>query len=265
VSLPYTVLSTLSILTNRERREDVAFLVEHWKHESKPTPYTVLPANVFSDEIPSFEFFRLLCFHALNTQPAPTVVIEADWRRLEANGTIGEIWNGSFDINRYALDPPVWRPDSKGKVIDFVRIKATEDTWKRLLPEPPDPDVAVDVIYAASGGALKSRAFNVIADMRRCGWWHSEALDRFAQDPGARSRKRAIRMGLIDLPERADTFADMKALSRAINAVLRLGDAPELAYSAPITTSPFRCEICDAARMAACPMPHCKWRRMHAE
>ena len=26
-----------------------------------------------------------------------------------------------------------------------------------------------------------------------------------------------------------------------------------------------RCEKCDARRMAACPMPHCKFRRMHID
>ena len=62
--------------------------------------------------------------------------------------------------------------------------------------------------------------------MRRYGLWQNEALDRFACVPDGRVRKRAVRMGLIDLPEKADTFADMKAVSRALHAVLRLGDAP---------------------------------------
>ena len=104
-----------------------------------------------------------------------------------------------------------------------MRLAETRDTWGRLLPQPPDPDVAVDVLHAASGGALKSRAFWAVREMRRYGLWDDEALDRFACVPDGRVRKRAVRMGLVDLPEKADTFADMKAVSRALHAVLRLG------------------------------------------
>ena len=129
------------------------------------------------------------------------------------------------------------RSDSKGKIIDFARLAETRDTWSRLLPEPPDPDVAVDVLHAASGGALKSRAFWVVREMRRYGLWHDDALDRFACVPDGRVRKRAVRMGLIDLPEKADTFADMKAVSRALHAVLRLGEAPDEAFDLPISTA----------------------------
>ena len=129
------------------------------------------------------------------------------------------------------------RNDSKGKVIDFARLAEARDTWSRLLPQPDDPDVAVDVLHAASGGALKSRAFWAVREMRRHGLWQDEALDRYACVPDGRVRKRAVRMGLIDLPEKADTFADMKAVSRALHAVLRLGEAPDDAFDLPVSTA----------------------------
>ncbi|MCX6364831.1 MAG: hypothetical protein NTW58_11820, partial [Actinobacteria bacterium] len=88
------------------------------------------------------------------------------------------------------------RNDSKGKVIDFTRLAEARETWSRLLPQPADPDVAVDVLHAASGGALKSRAFWAVREMRRYGLWDDDALDRFACVPDGRVRKRAVRMGL---------------------------------------------------------------------
>jgi hypothetical protein len=57
----------------------------------------------------------------------------------------------------------------------------------------------------------------------------------------------------------------MKAVSRALHAVMRLGEAPDEAFDLPISMAAQRCEICDAARMASCPMPHCRWRREHAD
>src|SRR5665647_2104734 len=178
---------------------------------------------------------------------------------------VDALFADEFDLKRYALDPPVSRNDSKGKVIDFTRLAEARETWSRLLPQPADPDVAVDVLHAASGGALKSRAFWAVREMRRYGLWDDDALDRFACVPDGRVRKRAVRMGLIDLPEKADTFADMKAVSRALHAVLRLGEAPDGVFDLPISMAGQRCEICDAARMAACPIPHCRWRREHAD
>src|SRR5450830_1273011 len=181
--------------------------------------------------------------------------------RLETAGVVDALFADEFDLKRYALDPPVSRNDSKGKVIDFTRLAEARETWSLLLPQPSDPDVAVDVLHAASGGALKSRAFWAVREMRRYGLWNDDALDRFACVPDGRVRKRAVRMGLIDLPEKADTFADMKAVSRALHAVLRLGKAPDGVFDLPISMAGQRCEICDAARMAACPIPHCRWRR----
>jgi len=54
-------------------------------------------------------------------------------------------------------------------------------------------------------------------------------------------------------------------VSRALHAVLRLGKAPDGVFDLPISMAGQRCEICDAARMAACPIPHCRWRREHAD
>jgi hypothetical protein len=256
-------------LTNRERRENVAFLGQAFAAVSQQ-PVEVLDAAErerfgadAEEQAPLF--FRVLCYGALAAQPAPESVVEADWRRLDDAGVPAAVFAGDFELQRYALDPPVSRSDSKGKIIDFTRLAATRETWSRLLPEPPDPDVAVDVLHAASGGALKSRAFWAVREMRRYGLWHDEALDRFACVPDGRVRKRAVRMGLIDLPEKADTFADMKAVSRALHAVLRLGEAPSEAFDLPISMASQRCELCDAARMASCPMPHCRWRREHSE
>ncbi len=263
-------MNATTTLTNRERREDVAFLSQAYT-DGGPRPTEVLDdaeRERFATAEPAEQaslFFKLLCHGALSAQPAPEAVIDADWRRLVAAGVLDELYDGTFDLARYALDPPVSRSDSKGKVIDFTRLAATRETWARLLPEPADPDVAVDVLHAASGGALKSRAFWAVREMRRYGLWQSEALDRFACVPDGRVRKRAVRIGLIDLPEKADTFADMKAVSRALHAVLRLGDAPPAAFDLPISAAAQRCELCDAARMASCPMPHCRWRREHAD
>ena len=262
-------MNETTTLTNRERRENVAFLGQAFAAASR------LPAEVLdADERERFSaetgeqtrlFHKLLCYGALAAQPAPEAVVDADWRRIEAAGVIDAVFADEFDLKRYALDPPVSRNDSKGKIIDFTRLAEARDTWSRLLPQPPDPDVTVDVLHAASGGALKSRAFWAVREMRRYGLWDDEQLDRFACVPDGRVRKRAVRMGLIDLPEKADTFADMKAVSRALHAVLRLGKAPDGAFDLPISMAAQRCEICDAARMASCPMPHCRWRREHAE
>ncbi len=255
-------------LTNRERRENVAFLVQ--AHASAGR----YPVDVIDEEDRSLYangtaddrarvFFKLLCYGALAAQPAPESVIDADWRRLATAGVVDALYAGDFDLRRYSLDPPVSRSDSKGKVIDFTRLVETSSAWQALLPEPPDADVAVDVLHAASGGALKSRSFWAIREMRRCGLWQNEALDKFACVPDGRVRKRAVRMGLIDLPEKADTFADMKAISRALHAVLQLGEAPVEVFDLPISSAAQRCELCDAERMATCPLPHCRWRREH--
>ncbi len=158
----------------------------------------------------------------LAAQPAPEAVLRSDWERLLAAGVIDDIFGGSFDLTSFALDPPVSRSDSKGKIIDFARLAATRETWSRLLPQPTDPDTAVDVLRAASGGALKSRAFWVVREMRRLGLWSLEELDRYGYVPDGRVRKRAVRMGLVDVPEKADSFADMKAVSRGLHAVMRL-------------------------------------------
>ena len=255
-------------LTNRERRENVAFLSQAFAAAERQ-PADVLDADErqrFAAEPPEQArlFFKLLCYGALAAQPAPDAVVDADWRRLEAAGVVDALFADEFDLKRYALDPPVSRNDSKGKVIDFVRLAESRETWGRLLPRPADPDVAVDVLHAASGGALKSRAFWAVREMRRHGLWDDETLDRYACVPDGRVRKRAVRMGLIDLPEKADTFADMKAVSRALHAVLRLGEAPGDAFDLPVSAADTRCEVCDATRMAACPIPHCRWRREHA-
>lgn len=256
-------------LTNRERRENVAFLVQY-AVGSGQSPSDALTSDerqsfVGTDSVEQSRlFFKLLCYGALAAQPAPDSVVEADWRRLETAGVADGLFSGEFDLGRYALDPPVSRGDSKGKVVDFTRLAQTREVWSQLLPQPPDADVAVDVLHAASGGALKSRAFWVVREMRRYGLWHDEALDRFACVPDGRVRKRAVRMGLIDLPEKADTFADMKAISRALHAVLRLGDAPVEVFDLPISMAAQRCELCDAERMATCPLPHCRWRRENA-
>ena len=253
-------------LANRERRENVAFLVQAAASaDRQPTEVLDADARATFAERDADEqsrlFFKLLCYGALAAQPAPESIIDADWRRLETAGVADALFDGAFDLRRYALDPPVSRSDSKGKIIDFTRLAETRSAWSALLPEPADPDVAVDVLHAASGGALKSRAFWAVREMRRYGLWHDDALDRFACVPDGRVRKRAVRMGLIDLPEKADTFADMKAVSRALHAVMRLGEAPEGAFDLPISTASQRCEVCDAERMATCPLPHCRWRR----
>jgi hypothetical protein len=245
------------ILTNRERREDVAFLA-HAARDVEP-PYTPL-SRWTGEPLSAYGFFTTLCYHALAAQPAPAAVVEADWLRLEHAGVIEALWAGTFDVVRFALDPPTPRVDSKAAVLTFVRLAAMRDTWTRLLPTPNDPDVAVDVLHAVSGGMLKAQAFAVVGDMVRHGHWPAEMM-RYGMTPTGRLRKRVSRPGLVDLPETADTFADLKAFSRATHAVMRLADVTPSAHVILGTT--IRCELCDPARMAACPMPHCK-RRRHA-
>lgn len=250
-----------AVLTSRERREDVAYLCQSYLDEY-PDGYPVAHVTLATDT-PEEQLYRLMCYATLAAQPAPDVLIRNDWQAFEMMGIPGAILGGTFDLQRYALDCPVSRADSRGKVIDWVRLAATRSTWTRLLPEPCDPDVTVDVLFAVSGGALKVGAFWVVREMRRLNLWSDETLDRSAYHPTGRTRKRAARMGLVDLPESASTFADLKAFSRALRAVTRLGDAPEGSYTFPVEAGP-RCELCDAARMASCPIPHCRWRRQHA-
>jgi hypothetical protein len=257
-------------LTNKERRDDVLFLAESFaalQHQ----PVDVLDVNerqcfaAGDAETQGRLFFKLLCYGALAAQPAPESIVRADWQRFLAAGVIDAVFEHGFDLARYALDPAVTRSDSKGKVIDFTRLSETRETWSRLLPEPADAELAVDVLHAASGGALKSRAFWAVREMRRYGLWSADALDRFACVPDGRVRKRAARMGLVDLPEKADSFADMKAVSRALHAVMRMASRHDLLFDLPLSMAAQRCELCDTARMATCALPHCRWRRDHTE
>jgi hypothetical protein len=254
-------------LTNVERRDDILFLTDRYEASSR-RPLDVLD----DDERRRFGagdaraqrrlFFKLLCYGALATQPAPEAVVQADWRRLAAVGLVDDVFDNAFDPYRFALASPITRPDSKGKVIDFLRLAGTRDQWSRLLPQPADPDTVVDLLYACSGGALKSRAFWVVREMLRHELWPGEGLTRQACVPDGRVRKRAARMGLVDLPERSDTLDDMKAFSAALHAVLGLAGAEARAsFDLPLSLADQRCEVCDEARMAACPLPHCRWRR----
>jgi len=260
-------MNDITILNSRERRENVLFLAEAWKSKGSTRSYSPIEDDAGQGE--SFALFKDLCFHILATQPAPPAVFEADWRRFMDAGTIYAIYDDSFEIKRYAMDPPVLRQDSKGKVIDFIRVATAIPTLERLLPQPTDPDVTADVLYAISGGALKSHAFAVVSDMLRAGRWSDPDLYRFSFTADGRLRKRTVRMGLTDLPEKADTFADMKAFNRAIHAIVKMSLGDDLQYLHTdlfMKTIPIiRCEICDAARMASCPLPHCRWRREHTE
>jgi hypothetical protein len=260
----------LAPLTNKERKDNVTFLLEAYDAGGH-VPTDVLDAEerqrFLTGEAADQQevFFKLLCYGVLAAQPAPESIVHADWLRLLGAGILHDVFEHRFDISRYALDPPVSRGDSKGKVIDFVRLSETRDAWARLLPEPTEPEVAVDVLYAASGGALKSRAFWVVREMRRYGLWQTPDLDHFGYVPDGRVRKRATRMGLVDMPEKADTFADMKAVSRALHAVMRMATKDNGGYDLPLSTAAQRCEMCDAPRMASCALPHCRWRRENAQ
>lgn len=255
-------------LTNKERKDNVVFLLETY-HAAGRKPLAALAADELAsfaedDSIRQQLFFKLLCYAVLAAQPAPEAVVRSDWERMLAAGVLDDIFAGTFDLTSYALDPPVSRSDSKGKIIDFTRLAATRETWGRLLPQPADPDTAVDVLRAASGGALKSRAFWVVREMRRLGLWTLEELDPYGYVPDGRVRKRAVRMGLVDVPEKADSFADMKTVSRGLHAVMRLAGSGNGDFDLPISLAAERCELCDATRMASCPLPHCRWRREQA-
>ena len=168
-------------------------------------------------------FYRLLCYGALAAQPAPEALVRADWQRLRAAGLPDDIFDRRFDVERFAAAAPVARTDSKGRVIDFVRLSETRDVWARLLPWPAEPATVVDVLYACSGGALKSRAFWVVREMIRAGLWQPAGLDRFACVPDGRVRKRTARIGLVDCDERADAIDDMKAVSAGLLRRARAG------------------------------------------
>lgn len=255
-------------LTNKERKENVAYLLEAYGVEPRQPAPVLEPDEIVAfhsdDEERRRLFFRLLCYGVLTAQPAPESVVRADWERLQQAGVVDSLYARTFDLATYAVDPPVTRSDSKGKVIDFACLAEHRDVWAQLLPEPADPETAVDLLRAASGGALKSRAFWVVREMRRAGLWQNAELDRYAYVPDGRVRKRAARMGLVDVPEKADTFADMKTMSRALHAVMRLATKTNGDYDLPVSMATERCELCDAVRMAACPMPHCRWRRQQA-
>jgi hypothetical protein len=256
-------------LTNKERRDNVAYLLESYRVERRRPPSALDTAEVEEfvggdDTRRQRLFFKLLCYAALAAQPAPEAVVHADWERLVAAGVVDDVFNGEFDLASYSLDPPVSRGDSKGRIIDFTRLAVTREVWAQLLPEPTDAEVTVDTLRATSGGALKSRAFWVVREMRRHGLWGAEQLDLYAYVPDGRVRKRAIRSGLVDLPEKADTFADMKTMSRGLHAVMRLAGQVNGDYDLPVSQAAERCEICDAGRMASCAMPHCLYRRQQA-
>ncbi len=260
-------METLEPLTNQERRRIVAYLVDVYK-ASERRPFDVLDDEARrrfgeggADEQRRL-FFTLLCYAALAAQPAPEVVVHADWQRLVSAGLIDQVYDDEFDLPRFALSPPVSRSDSRGKVIDFVRLAERRQTWSQLLPVPGDPTEVVDLLHAASGGTLKSRAFWTIREMLRYGLWPADGLARSAFLPDGRVRKRAVRMGLCDLPENADRLDDMKAISAALHAVTGLAGAEARSlFDLPISLSNARCEICDTVRMAACPVPCCRWRR----
>ncbi len=259
-------MEALEPLTNEQRRSIVAYLVDAYK-ASERRPFDVLDDDArrrFGEGGVAEQrriFFTLLCYAALAAQPAPEAVVQADWRRLLSAGLIDQVYEGSFDLARFAVSPPVSRSDSRGKVIDFVRLAERRQTWSQLLPRPADPVDVVDVLHAASGGTLKSRAFWTVREMLRYELWPADGLARSAFLPDGRVRKRAVRMGLVDLPEGADRLEDMKAVSAALHAATGLaGSEARSLFDLPISLAAVRCEICDTVRMATCPVPCCRWR-----
>ncbi|HJW75578.1 MAG TPA: hypothetical protein VJ787_07885 [Thermoleophilia bacterium] len=259
-------METLEPLTNEQRRGIVSFLVDAYKASDR-RPFDVLDDDArtrFGEggaEEQRRVFFTLLCYAALAAQPAPEAVVQADWQRFVSAGLIDQVYEGSFDLPRFAVSPPVSRSDSRGKVIDFVRLAERRETWSRLLPQPGDPTEVVDLLHAASGGTLKSRAFWTVREMLRYGLWPADGLARSAFLPDGRVRKRAVRMGLVDLPENADRLEDMKTVSAALHAATGLaGSAAREYFDLPISLAGVRCEICDTTRMATCPVPCCRWR-----
>jgi hypothetical protein len=259
-------VETLEPLTNEQRRSIVSYLVDAYKASDR-RPHDVLDDEArrrFGEggaEEQRRVFFTLLCYAALAAQPAPEAVVHADWQRYVSSGSIDQIYEGSFDLPRFAVSPPVSRSDSRGKVIDFVRIAERRQTWSQLLPQPGDPTEVIDLLHAASGGTLKSRAFWTVREMLRHGLWPADGLARSAFLPDGRVRKRAVRMGLVDLPESADRLEDMKTVSAALHAATGLAGSEARGYfDLPISLAGARCEICDVSRMATCAVPCCRWR-----
>ena len=255
-------------LTNTERRDDVLFLVQRYEGaDRRPTDL------LDDDDLRRFKagdahiqrrlFFRLLCYGALAAQPAPEALVRADWQRLRAAGLPDDIFDRRFDVERFAARLAGGAHRQQGACHRLRASRASPATsGGGCCPGRPNPRTVVDVLYACSGGALKSRAFWVVREMLRYGLWQPAGLDRFACVPDGRVRKRAARIGLVDLDEKADTIDDMKAMSAALHAAFGLGGNGSRAhFDLPVSLAEQRCEICDRQRMAECPMPHCRNRR----
>ena len=144
-------------------------------HAAGHVPADVLDADerqrFLTGEPPtSSVFFKLLCYGVLAAQPAPEAVVDADWARL-----LG-CRRGRRHVRRQ-LRPQALRPRPAGVAQrqqgQDHRLHAPRPRratrGAACCPQPADPDVAVDVLHAASGGALKSRAFWVVREMRRSG------------------------------------------------------------------------------------------------
>ena len=154
-------METQPPLTNTERRDDVLFLVQRYEageHGSAGLLDDDEKRRFLSGDTHTQHrlFYRLLCYGALAAQPAPEALVRADWQRLRAAGLPDDIFDRRFDIERFAAAAPVARTDSKGRVIDFVRLSETRDVWARLLPWPAEPATVIDVLYACRA-ALSSR------------------------------------------------------------------------------------------------------------
>ena len=249
-------------LTNRERRENMAFLYQDWVSRGSIRSYSSLPQ--YSDGFDCDSLFMEMAYQIFASQKgvAESVILQ-DWERMKP--TLEKLLDNTFSIEAYALDPPVFRNVSSAKIIDLIRLQATRETWERLSPAPTDADIVVDVLHASTGGALKARAFQVVHNMRLDGRWTDEVLDRYSYMPTTNVRLRAGRMGLVDLPTNETRFADLKSWSRALCAIANLSGVPVHCGVDPILKSrTIRCERCDASYMACCPVPHCRYRRSNS-
>ena len=156
-------METQAPLTNAERRDDVLFLLERFEAgEHRP------PELLDDDEKRRFLggdthtqrrlFYRLLCYGALAAQPAPEALVRADWQRLRAAGLPDDIFDRRFDIERFAAAAPVARTDSKGRIIDFVRLSETRDDMGAPAALAGRPGDASSTCCTPAPGGPSSRA-----------------------------------------------------------------------------------------------------------
>ncbi len=210
-------------------------------------------------------FYTLLCYGALAAQPAPESVVDSDWRRLGDAGVVDALFAGEFDLKSLRARPAGLAQRQQGQD-------------HRLHPSRRDARYLGPAAAAAAGPGRRrgrpARRLRRGAQVPRLLGGPRDAPVRPVGRRGAGPlRLRARRAGAQ--AGRAHGTGGPAGEGRHFRRHEgRLARAPCRAPAGriagrllrpPVSMADQRCEVCDAARMAACPMPHCRWRREHAE